>query len=164
MSVVFVFFDKKIILNNFVLGGTTAIVNMWAITHDERVWAELGKILPERFMKDVSIMGPDIDEEKGVERRGKGGSSKEKPKKQKKKKKDTIGKEKLGPSLTHPKTPSPSTSRNYQSTTSTRLEPVTTTTPTHPPVASNKHNHRPELQALEKRPKQVIRSHLCLAC
>ena len=115
MSVVFVFFDKKIILNNFVLGGTTTIVNMWAITHDERVWAKPGKIMPERFMEHMSIMGSDIDEEKGVECKGKGRSSKEKPKKQKKK--DLTGKEKLGLSLTHPKTPSPSTSRNYRSPT-----------------------------------------------
>ncbi|KAG4913978.1 hypothetical protein GLYMA_19G240800v4 [Glycine max] len=41
--------------------GTTAMVNMWAITHDERVWAEPEKFRPERFVEeDVSIMGSDL--------------------------------------------------------------------------------------------------------
>jgi len=41
--------------------GTTAMVNMWAITHDERVWAEPEKFIPERFVEDdVSIMGTDL--------------------------------------------------------------------------------------------------------
>ncbi|KAM7268059.1 hypothetical protein ACFE04_010225 [Oxalis oulophora] len=41
--------------------GTTAMVNMWAITHDEKVWTEANKFDPERFMKeDVAIMGSDL--------------------------------------------------------------------------------------------------------
>ncbi|RDX57857.1 Cytochrome P450 78A5, partial [Mucuna pruriens] len=41
--------------------GTTAMVNMWAITHDERVWAKPEEFKPERFMEeDVSIMGSDL--------------------------------------------------------------------------------------------------------
>ncbi|TKY69563.1 Cytochrome P450 78A5 [Spatholobus suberectus] len=41
--------------------GTTAMVNMWAITRDERVWAEPEEFKPERFAEeDVSIMGSDL--------------------------------------------------------------------------------------------------------
>lgn len=41
--------------------GTTAMVNMWAITHDERVWNEPEEFKPERFVEeDVSIMGSDL--------------------------------------------------------------------------------------------------------
>lgn len=41
--------------------GTTAMVNMWAITHDEKVWDEPEEFKPERFMnEDVSIMGSDL--------------------------------------------------------------------------------------------------------
>ncbi|VFQ76461.1 unnamed protein product [Cuscuta campestris] len=41
--------------------GTTAMVNMWAITHDERIWAEPEEFRPERFLVDeVSIMGSDL--------------------------------------------------------------------------------------------------------
>ncbi|KAL2349146.1 hypothetical protein Fmac_003146 [Flemingia macrophylla] len=41
--------------------GTTAMVNMWAITHDEGVWTEPEKFKPERFMEeDVSVMGSDL--------------------------------------------------------------------------------------------------------
>jgi cytochrome P450 len=37
------------------------MVNMWAITHDEKVWNEPEKFNPERFMnEDVSIMGSDL--------------------------------------------------------------------------------------------------------
>lgn len=46
---------------HFIPAGTTAMVNMWAITHDERVWAEPEEFKPERFMEeDVSIMGSDL--------------------------------------------------------------------------------------------------------
>nr|QNS29963.1 cytochrome P450 [Nothapodytes nimmoniana] len=49
---------------HFIPAGTTAMVNMWAITHDERVWPEPGKFSPERFMdgdqEDVAIMGTDL--------------------------------------------------------------------------------------------------------
>lgn len=41
--------------------GTTAMVNMWAITHDERVWSKPGEFDPQRFMEeDVAIMGSDL--------------------------------------------------------------------------------------------------------
>ncbi|KAK9054441.1 hypothetical protein SSX86_025519 [Deinandra increscens subsp. villosa] len=41
--------------------GTTAMVNMWAITHDERVWAEPNRFNPDRFLnEDVAIMGSDL--------------------------------------------------------------------------------------------------------
>ena len=58
--------------DNFVPAGTTAMVNMWAITHDEKVWAEPGKFMPEGFMEDVSIIGSDIDgkKEQNVEEKG----------------------------------------------------------------------------------------------
>ncbi|XP_022775761.1 cytochrome P450 78A5-like [Durio zibethinus] len=47
--------------DNFIPAGTTAMVNMWAITHDEKVWVEPTKFKPERFMEeDVSIMGSDL--------------------------------------------------------------------------------------------------------
>ncbi|KAL8230750.1 hypothetical protein R6Q57_000528 [Mikania cordata] len=41
--------------------GTTAMVNMWAITHDERVWSEPNRFNPDRFLtEDVGIMGLDL--------------------------------------------------------------------------------------------------------
>ncbi|KAK1307098.1 Cytochrome P450 78A4 [Acorus calamus] len=47
--------------HQFVPAGTTAMVNMWAITHDEKVWCEPESFMPERFMEeDVSILGSDL--------------------------------------------------------------------------------------------------------
>ncbi|KAK8923822.1 Cytochrome P450 78A4 [Platanthera zijinensis] len=47
--------------NHFVPAGTTAMVNMWAITHDETIWTDPSEFNPERFMKEeVSIMGSDL--------------------------------------------------------------------------------------------------------
>ncbi|GAB4859024.1 hypothetical protein Ancab_010492 [Ancistrocladus abbreviatus] len=46
---------------HFIPAGTTAMVNMWAITHDEKVWANPNEFNPERFMEeDVPIMGSDL--------------------------------------------------------------------------------------------------------
>ncbi|XP_076902583.1 cytochrome P450 78A5-like [Bidens hawaiensis] len=46
---------------HFVPAGTTAMVNMWAITHDERIWSEPKRFYPDRFLKeDVAIMGSDL--------------------------------------------------------------------------------------------------------
>ncbi|KAK9276941.1 hypothetical protein L1049_006479 [Liquidambar formosana] len=46
---------------NFIPAGTTAMVNMWSITHDGAIWSEPEKFKPERFMvEDVSIMGSDL--------------------------------------------------------------------------------------------------------
>ena len=45
----------------FVPAGTTAMVNMWAITHDSSIWEEPWAFRPERFMKeDVPIMGSEL--------------------------------------------------------------------------------------------------------
>lgn len=41
--------------------GTTAMVNMWAISHDSSIWEDPLTFNPERFLKeDVSIMGSDL--------------------------------------------------------------------------------------------------------
>ncbi|KAJ7555941.1 hypothetical protein O6H91_05G106700 [Diphasiastrum complanatum] len=39
--------------------GTTAMVNMWAITHDSNIWSDPDSFKPERFM--VSAGGMDVD-------------------------------------------------------------------------------------------------------
>ncbi|CAI0381226.1 unnamed protein product [Linum tenue] len=45
----------------FIPAGTTAMVNMWAITHDPTLWADPWEFKPERFIEeDVSIMGSDL--------------------------------------------------------------------------------------------------------
>lgn len=46
---------------HFIPAGTTAMVNMWAITHDAQVWPDPNEFKPERFIKeDVPIMGSDL--------------------------------------------------------------------------------------------------------
>ncbi|XVE92135.1 hypothetical protein REPUB_Repub01dG0071000 [Reevesia pubescens] len=47
---------------SFVPAGTTAMVNMWAITHDPSIWKDPWTFRPERFVEeeDVSIMGSDL--------------------------------------------------------------------------------------------------------
>lgn len=45
--------------------GTTAMVNMWAITHDPKVWANPEKFMPERFVaseggQDIDVRGNDL--------------------------------------------------------------------------------------------------------
>lgn len=46
---------------HFIPAGTTAMVNMWAITHSEQFWPEPEKFMPERFLEeDVAIMGSDL--------------------------------------------------------------------------------------------------------
>lgn len=45
----------------FVPSGTTAMVNMWAITHDSSIWKNPLDFKPERFMEEeVHIMGSDL--------------------------------------------------------------------------------------------------------
>ncbi|XP_020225317.1 cytochrome P450 78A5 [Cajanus cajan] len=47
--------------NHFVPAGTTAMVNMWAITHDQEVWSEPEVFKPERFVDvPINIMGSDL--------------------------------------------------------------------------------------------------------
>ncbi|RWW65480.1 hypothetical protein BHE74_00027202 [Ensete ventricosum] len=47
--------------SHFIPAGTTAMVNMWAITHDESIWAEPDEFKPERFTEeDVNILGSDL--------------------------------------------------------------------------------------------------------
>lgn len=47
--------------DHFIPAGTTAMVNMWAITHSDRVWPEPEKFRPERFLEEeVNIMGSDL--------------------------------------------------------------------------------------------------------
>lgn len=45
----------------FIPAGTTAMVNMWAITHDGSIWKDPWTFRPERFLEeDVSILGSDL--------------------------------------------------------------------------------------------------------
>lgn len=47
--------------HHFIPAGTTAMVNMWAITRDEKIWPQPEKFMPERFLEeDVAIMGSDL--------------------------------------------------------------------------------------------------------
>ncbi|CAN8312162.1 unnamed protein product [Cochlearia groenlandica] len=47
---------------NLVPAGTIAMVNMWSITHDDKIWTDPEEFKPERFIdgEDVSIMGSDL--------------------------------------------------------------------------------------------------------
>ncbi|KAE8654433.1 Cytochrome P450 78A5 [Hibiscus syriacus] len=46
---------------SFIPAGTTAMVNMWAITHDPSIWKDPWTFRPERFLEeDISIMGSDL--------------------------------------------------------------------------------------------------------
>ncbi|KAJ4713225.1 Cytochrome P450 [Melia azedarach] len=46
---------------HLVPAGTTAMVNMWAIAHDEGVWPEANEFMPERFLnEDVAILGSNL--------------------------------------------------------------------------------------------------------
>ncbi|EFJ19508.1 hypothetical protein SELMODRAFT_419267 [Selaginella moellendorffii] len=41
--------------------GTTAMVNMWSITHDPSIWSEPEKFNPERFLEqDIDVKGSDL--------------------------------------------------------------------------------------------------------
>ncbi|XP_016483605.1 cytochrome P450 78A5-like [Nicotiana tabacum] len=47
----------------FIPAGTTAMVNMWAITHDSTIWEDPWAFKPERLCdkeEDISIMGSDL--------------------------------------------------------------------------------------------------------
>ncbi|XP_065879400.1 cytochrome P450 78A5 [Euphorbia lathyris] len=46
---------------HFIPAGTTAMVNMWSITHDKQFWSEPEEFKPERFIEEeISIMGSDL--------------------------------------------------------------------------------------------------------
>lgn len=46
---------------HFIPAGTTAMVNMWAITHSTDIWPEAEVFKPERFLEeDVPILGTDL--------------------------------------------------------------------------------------------------------
>ncbi|KAL8111144.1 cytochrome P450 78A5-like [Apium graveolens] len=46
---------------HFIPAGTTAMVNMWAITHSDEIWSNPEVFRPERFLEeDVAIMGTDL--------------------------------------------------------------------------------------------------------
>lgn len=53
------------IAGHHIPAGTTAMVNMWAITHDPSIWKDSEKFMPERFMEseggvDIDIRGSDL--------------------------------------------------------------------------------------------------------
>eukprot|EP01018_Ginkgo_biloba_P026585 Gb_34420 [translate_table: standard] len=48
---------------HFVPAGTTAMVNMWAITHDHEIWTDPQTFNPDRFVAggdEINIMGADL--------------------------------------------------------------------------------------------------------
>lgn len=46
---------------HFIPAGTTAMVNMFAITHDDKIWTQPEEFIPERFLdEEVAIMGSDL--------------------------------------------------------------------------------------------------------
>ncbi|BAF28281.2 Os11g0487600 [Oryza sativa Japonica Group] len=46
---------------HLVPAGTTAMVNMWAISHDETIWGDPWVFRPERFMEeDINVLGSDL--------------------------------------------------------------------------------------------------------
>ena len=47
--------------HSHVPAGTTAMVNMWSITHDPEVWPDPESFKPERFAdQDVAVLGSDL--------------------------------------------------------------------------------------------------------
>ncbi|ERN17891.1 cytochrome P450 78A5 [Amborella trichopoda] len=47
--------------HSFIPQGTMAMVNMWAITHDENIWENPNNFEPERFMREkVGVLGSDL--------------------------------------------------------------------------------------------------------
>ncbi|KAL0535634.1 hypothetical protein IC582_029974 [Cucumis melo] len=49
------------VAGHYIPAGTTAMVNMWAITHDDQIWPDPTIYNPNRFIKDdVAIMGSDL--------------------------------------------------------------------------------------------------------
>ncbi|KAE9601906.1 hypothetical protein Lal_00040847 [Lupinus albus] len=48
--------------HHFIPAGTTAMVNMWAITHDHEIWSDPQEFKPERFLEEdvPNIMGSDL--------------------------------------------------------------------------------------------------------
>lgn len=53
--------DVQLSNGMLVPANTTAMVNMWAITHDPRVWEDPQEFKPERFIEaDVDVRGGDL--------------------------------------------------------------------------------------------------------
>lgn len=53
------------VAGHLIPAGTTAYVNMWSITHDEKIWKDPLSFNPDRFLpsvggEDVNIMGSDL--------------------------------------------------------------------------------------------------------
>lgn len=49
------------VAGHMVPAGTTAMVNMWAITHDEAIWVAPNEFGPDRFLEEnVDIRGSDL--------------------------------------------------------------------------------------------------------